>query len=99
MQSLLNYDLVARCKVIQSRGHRAIPPFDGRPSLQVARGALDGMGIVYHHDIGALAGCRSPYAGRDAITCPIVFVPLLLILVAGESEAIAPTLLIPIGLY
>src|ERR1035438_5185307 len=95
VQALLDDDLVPLRRIIEARAHRAVPPFHRRRSLRIRRRLVNAVGVI-DYDVVATFSLSRRHRHDDPVAGPVIFKPLLLVLIVSELEPVAPALLIPV---
>ena len=81
--------------IIEARAHGAVPPFHRRRSLGIRRRLLDAVWVI-DYDVVATFSCSRRHRHNDSVAGPVIFEPLLLVLIVSKLEPVAPALLIPV---
>lgn len=84
-------------QIIEARAHGAVPPFHRRGSLRIRCRLLDAVWVI-HYDVVATFSRSRRHRHDDPVADPVIFEPLLLVLIVSELEPVAPALLIPVRL-
>ena len=97
VQALLDDDLMPLRRIIEARAHGAVPPFHRRRSLRIRRRLVDAVGVIDDDVVAAFSRSRR-HRHYDPVAGPVIFEPLLLVLIVSELEPAAPALLVPVRL-
>jgi len=95
VQTLLDDDLMSLRWIIVASAHGTVPKFHSCSPLRIRSGLIDAVGIVYHDVVASFAG-PSRHRNNHPIASTVIFETLLLVLIAAQLVARAPSLLVPI---
>ena len=95
VETLHNNDVSALFRVVKSCRQRIVPPFESAVANEFRLHFDRVVRIVHDDDASAFTGQRTANRCCEPITACVVVESNLGVLIRGDGETIAPTLLIP----
>ena len=94
-QSLLNNHICASLGVVQTGGHRAVPPLNRAFDVRIRKCFRRGVRVIDHDNRTTFTGHRCANRRDQALTAMVIRKAGLCVLVGVQLKAVAPQVLIP----